>query len=60
MIRVSAPRPTRTDAAGRFTWTSAPSDAMLVHIFKDGYMRREPVSLTASDREHVVTFLVTA
>ena len=45
----------QTDAAGRFTWTSAPSDAMLVHIFKDGYMRKEPVSLTASDQEHVVT-----
>ena len=45
----------QTDAAGRFTWTSAPSDAMLVHIFKDGYLRREPVSLTASDQEHVVT-----
>ncbi len=45
----------QTDAAGRFTWTSAPSDAMLVHIFKDGYMRKEPVSLTASDQEQVVT-----
>ncbi len=32
----------QTDAAGRFTWTSAPSDAMLVHIFKDGYLRRNP------------------
>ena len=45
----------QTDAAGRFTWTSAPSDAMLFHIFKDGYLRKEPVSLTASDQEHVVT-----
>jgi RNA polymerase sigma factor (sigma-70 family) len=45
----------QTDAAGRFTWTSAPSDAMLVHIFKDGYMMKEPASLTASDQEHVVT-----
>ncbi len=45
----------QTDDAGRFTWTSAPSDAMLVHIFKDGYLRMEPVSLTASDREQVVT-----
>jgi len=45
----------QTDGAGRFTWTSAPSDAMLIHIWKDGYMRREPVSLTASDQEHVVT-----
>jgi hypothetical protein len=45
----------QTDAAGRFTWTSAPSDAMLVHIFKDGYLRKEPVSLTASDQERVVT-----
>ena len=45
----------QTDAAGRFTWTSAPSDAMLFHIFKDGYLRMEPVSLTASDQEHVVT-----
>ena len=45
----------QTDAAGRFTWTSAPSDAMLVHIFKDGYLRMEPVSLTASDQEQVVT-----
>ncbi len=45
----------RTDASGRFTWTSAPSDPMLVHIFKDGYMRQEPVSLTASDHEQVVT-----
>ena len=45
----------QTDAEGRFTWTSAPSDAMLVHIFKDGYMRQEPVSLTASDQERVVT-----
>ena len=44
-----------TDAAGRFIWTSAPSDAMLVHIFNDGYMRTEPVSLTASDLEQVVT-----
>ena len=45
----------QTDAAGRFTWTSAPSDAMLFHIFKDGYLRMEPVSLTASDQEQVVT-----
>jgi RNA polymerase sigma factor (sigma-70 family) len=45
----------QTDAEGRFTWTSAPSDAMLVHIFKDGYMRGEPGSLTASDQERVVT-----
>ena len=45
----------QTDAAGRFTWTSAPSDAVQVHIFKDGYLRMEPVSLTASDQEHLVT-----
>jgi RNA polymerase sigma factor (sigma-70 family) len=45
----------QTDAAGRFTWTSAPSDAMLVYIFKDGYLSREPVSLTASGQEQVVT-----
>jgi beta-lactamase regulating signal transducer with metallopeptidase domain/peroxiredoxin len=45
----------QTDAAGRFTWASAPSDAMLVHIFKEGYMRMDPVSLTASDQEQVVT-----
>ena len=45
----------QTDAAGRFTWTSAPSDAMFVHIFKNWYMRMERVSLTASDQEHVVT-----
>ncbi len=45
----------QTDAEGRFTWTSAPSDAMLVHIFKDGYLRQEPVSLTASGQEQVVT-----
>jgi peroxiredoxin len=45
----------QTDAAGRFTWTSAPVDAMLVHIFKDGYMRMEPVPLTASNQEQVVT-----
>ncbi len=45
----------QTDAAGRFTWTSAPSDAMFFHVFKDGYLRTEPVSLTASEKEHVVT-----
>ncbi len=45
----------QTDAAGRFTWSSAPSDTMLVHIFKDGYLRMEPVALTASDQEQVVT-----
>ena len=45
----------QTDAAGRFTWTSAPSDAMLVHIFKDGYWRMDPVSLAASDQEQIVT-----
>ena len=45
----------QTDVAGRFTWTSAPSDAMLVHVFKDGYMRMDPVSLAASDQEQVVT-----
>ena len=28
---------------------------MLFDIFKDGYLRKEPVSLTASDQEHVVT-----
>jgi peroxiredoxin len=28
---------------------------MLVHVFNDGYLRKDPVSLTASDREHVVT-----
>jgi beta-lactamase regulating signal transducer with metallopeptidase domain/protocatechuate 3,4-dioxygenase beta subunit len=49
----------QTDAAGRFTWSSAPSDAMLVHIFKDGYLRREPISLTASEEEHVVTLAPT-
>jgi RNA polymerase sigma factor (sigma-70 family) len=45
----------QTDAAGRFTWTSAPSDAMLIYIVKDGYLSKEPVSLTAADQEHVVT-----
>lgn len=45
----------QTDAEGRFTWTSAPSDAFLVHVFKDEYLRRDPVSLTASDQEQVVT-----
>ena len=28
---------------------------MLVHIFNDGYLSKEPVSLTASDQERVVT-----
>ena len=32
-----------TDAAGRITWTSAPSDAVLFDIFKVGYMRRKPI-----------------
>ena len=45
----------QTDAAGRFTWTSAPSDAVLYDIFKDGYMRKRLLPLTASDQEHVVT-----
>jgi beta-lactamase regulating signal transducer with metallopeptidase domain/protocatechuate 3,4-dioxygenase beta subunit len=45
----------QTDAAGRFTWTSAPSDAVQTAIFKDGYLRTGTVSLTASDQEHVVT-----
>jgi beta-lactamase regulating signal transducer with metallopeptidase domain/protocatechuate 3,4-dioxygenase beta subunit len=45
----------QTDAAGRFTWTGAPSDPMLVAIFRDGYQRMDPVSLTASQKEHVVT-----
>ena len=36
-----APPDGQTDAAGRFTWTSAPSDAVLFDIYKDGYMRRE-------------------
>ena len=45
----------QTDAAGRFTWTSAPSDEMLCYIFKDGYLAKDLVSLTASDQEHVVT-----
>jgi RNA polymerase sigma factor (sigma-70 family) len=44
----------QTDAAGHFTWTSAPSDTVLYDIFKDGYMRKRLVSLTASDQEHVV------
>src|SRR5262249_3526592 len=45
----------QTDDAGRFTWTSAPSDAMLVGFFKDGYRHKEAVSLVASDEEHLVT-----
>ncbi len=45
----------QTDAAGRITWTSAPSDAVLFDIFKDGYMRKRLLPLIASDREHVVT-----
>jgi protocatechuate 3,4-dioxygenase beta subunit len=45
----------QTDAAGRFTWTSAPSDAVLYDIFQDGYMRKRLLPLTASDQEHVVT-----
>jgi hypothetical protein len=44
----------QTDAAGRFIWTIAPSDAVLFDIYKDGYMRRE-LPLTASDEEHIVT-----
>jgi beta-lactamase regulating signal transducer with metallopeptidase domain len=44
----------QTDAAGRITWTSAPSDAVLFVIFKHGYMRKDLLPLTASDQEHVV------
>jgi thiol-disulfide isomerase/thioredoxin/protocatechuate 3,4-dioxygenase beta subunit len=45
----------QTDAAGRITWTSAPSDAVFFGIFKNGYMRKSLLPLTASDQEHVVT-----
>jgi protocatechuate 3,4-dioxygenase beta subunit/thiol-disulfide isomerase/thioredoxin len=58
-VRIQTDDPKRwraqTDAAGRFTWTSAPSDAVLFAIFKDGYMRKERLPLTASEEEHVVT-----
>ncbi len=45
----------QTDAEGRFTWTRAPSDDVVFGIWKDGYLRKESVSLTASDQEHVLT-----
>jgi peroxiredoxin len=44
----------QTNAAGRYSWTSAPGDDVLFDIWKDGYMRSQ-LPLTASDQEQVVT-----
>ena len=42
------------DAEGRFTWPSAPPDAVLFDIFKLGFMARRHVPVTASDQEQEV------
>src|SRR5262249_30188101 len=42
------------DADGRFTWASAPPDAVLFDVLKTGYMARRRVPVTASEREQEV------
>ncbi len=44
-----------TDAQGRFQWDDAPRDDVLMDMGKQGYMSLRHYSLTASDREQVIT-----
>ncbi|MCP4643136.1 MAG: redoxin domain-containing protein [bacterium] len=44
-----------TDAEGRFSWTSAPEDAVVFRVTKEGFKGKEGVALTAADDEIVVT-----
>ncbi len=46
---------TKTDAEGHFEFDSAPGDAVLYDILKQGYMSVRNTSLTAGDKEHTVT-----
>ncbi|MGD2174868.1 MAG: carboxypeptidase regulatory-like domain-containing protein, partial [Candidatus Brocadiaceae bacterium] len=39
----------RTDAEGRFEWNSAPPDAVLFHVYKQGYMSKRDLTLTARE-----------
>ncbi|OHB67601.1 MAG: hypothetical protein A2Y77_13960 [Planctomycetes bacterium RBG_13_62_9] len=45
---------TDTDAQGRFQWTEAPSDEVLVDVSKQGYMSVSRNAMTASDKEYAV------
>ena len=44
-----------TDKDGRFEWRDAPGDDVLFSVFKDGYMSRRTVAMTADGAEAVVT-----
>jgi beta-lactamase regulating signal transducer with metallopeptidase domain/peroxiredoxin/uncharacterized GH25 family protein len=45
------------DKDGRVDWRSAPADIVLYYASKEGFMGRQDIPLTASDREQVVTLL---
>jgi beta-lactamase regulating signal transducer with metallopeptidase domain/uncharacterized GH25 family protein len=44
-----------TDSQGRAEWHSAPADAVLCDVFKQGYMSTRRAPVTASDEETVLT-----
>jgi peroxiredoxin/protocatechuate 3,4-dioxygenase beta subunit len=44
-----------TDADGRLTWPSAPADAVVFHLLKEGYMSVRDASVMASDQEQQIT-----
>ena len=46
-----------TDSEGRFEWTDAPSDEVLVDVFEDGYMSTRRQALTAGETEPVITLV---
>ncbi len=45
----------QTDANGLFEWDSAPADRIKYHVLAQGYSSSRDVTLTASDKVHVVS-----
>ncbi|MBN2182382.1 MAG: carboxypeptidase regulatory-like domain-containing protein [Sedimentisphaerales bacterium] len=44
-----------TDADGRFVWNEAPSDEVLIDMYKRNYMSVRDYGMRASDKEYVIT-----
>ena len=44
---------TRTDGEGRFDWDSAPTDPVMIYIYKESYLSKS-LTLTASGEEQVI------
>jgi len=45
----------KTDAEGRFEWSSAPADEVLFDLYPRGYMSVRRFPMTPSDEEYVIT-----